>query len=89
MTHDSYHCSESYTNGLLLNRPIKTNPVEQLSTNHQTSDILSSRLQSRFVQRHQSLDYDKNINIQRLPNTNMYNRDLIKTNNINNKNQSK
>jgi hypothetical protein len=41
------------------------------------------------LKRQQSLGYDKNVTVQRVPDSNINNRGSIKTTNINNINQSK
>ncbi|CAF3675428.1 unnamed protein product [Rotaria sordida] len=89
MSYGRHPYPESYVNGLSSNRSIIINPAEELPTNHSNSDALTLKLQSALLKRQQSLGYDRNINIQRSPESNINNRGSIKINNNNNNNQSK
>jgi hypothetical protein len=89
MSHGRHHYPESYVNGLSSNRSIKTNPSAESPTNRPTSNVLPSTFQPG-LKRQQSLGYDKNVLVQRLPDSNINNRGSTKTtNNNNNNNQSK
>ncbi len=76
---------ESYINGLSSNQPIKPNLPPN---NRQISNVMPSTFQPG-LKRQQSLGYDKNVTVQRVPDSNINNRGSIKTTNINNINQSK
>ncbi|CAF1933629.1 unnamed protein product [Rotaria magnacalcarata] len=89
MNYNRNNYPESYVNGLSSNRTAKTNPTEELEKNRQASNALTSKLQSAFIRRQQSLGYDKNNSIQLSHDSNINNRDSIKANNNKNKNQSK
>ncbi|CAF2973936.1 unnamed protein product [Rotaria sp. Silwood2] len=78
MSYGRHHYPESYVNGLSSNRSIKVSPAEELPTNRPTSNALSLKLQTAFLKRQQSLGYDKNINIQLTPESNINNRGSIK-----------
>jgi hypothetical protein len=73
MTQGRHHYPDFYTNGLSSNRTIKTNPSTDSPTNRLTPNVLPSTFQPG-LKRQQSLGYDKNVNVQRLPDSNINNR---------------
>ncbi len=88
MSQGRHHYPDGYVNGISSNRSIKTNPSIDSSTNRTTPNVLPSTFQPG-LKRQPSLGYDKNLNIQRIPDSNINNRGSIKTTINNNTNQSK
>jgi len=87
MSQGRHHYPDYYVNGVASNRPIKTNPPVDSPTNRRTPNVLPSTFQPG-LKRQQSLGYDKNVNVQRVPDSSINNRGSVKTT-INNNNQSK
>jgi hypothetical protein len=86
MSHGRHHYPESYINGLSSNRVTRPDPPNP----RPISNVMPSTFQPG-LKRQQSLGYDKNVTVQRVPDSNINNRGSIKTTNINinNPNQSK